>query len=75
MYMKHLPTGHMVEVMNLEALYDPFMEKITGRFHYGEEMQEPEPFEKSGLVFLSGEPLPTCWTDPHYRDHELRRSA
>ena len=30
-------------------------------------------YTKSSLVFLSGESLPRCWTDPHYRDEELTR--
>ena len=32
-----------------------------------------EKFNKADLVFLSGEELPRCWTDPHYRDSELTR--
>ena len=75
MYMKERSSGHLVEVMKLDDLYDPFMPKIMGRLHFGEEMQEPETFEKASLEFLSGEPLPACWTNPHYRDHELRKTA
>lgn len=75
MYMKERSSGHLVEVMKLDDLYDPFVQGVMGRFHFGEEMQEPETFEKSSLVFPSGEALPTCWTDPHYRDHELRKTA
>jgi len=30
-------------------------------------------YMKSSLIFLSGEELPRCWTDPHYRDDELTR--
>ena len=75
MYMKERSSGHLVEVMSLDDLYDPFNSTITGRFHFGEEMQEPETFEKTSLVFMSDEPLPACWTNPHYRDHELRKTA
>ncbi len=75
MYMKERSSGHLVEVMSLDELYDPFTNTIMGRFHFGEEMQEPETFEKTSLVFMSDEALPACWTNPHYRDHELRKTA
>ena len=75
MYMKQHSSGHLVEIMKLEDLYDPFNPTVMGRLHFGEEMQEPEVFEKTELVFLSNEPLPACWTNPHYRDHELRKTA
>jgi len=63
----------MVEVLTLDDLVDLFKDEVMGRYQYGEEVQEPEKFRKSDLVFLSGEPLPRCWTDPHYRDNELTR--
>lgn len=68
MYLKHESTGDLVEVLNIEKLFDPFAAEISGRFHAGEELQEPAPFRKADLVFPSGEPLPRCWTDPHYRE-------
>jgi hypothetical protein len=40
---------------------------VNGRFHAGEEMQDPAGFSKSELAFPSGEDLPRCWTDPAYR--------
>ena len=66
-------TGHMVEVLSVGDLVDLFKDEVVGRYQYGEEVQDPEKFKKSDLVFLSGEPLPRCWTDPHYRDDELIR--
>lgn len=75
MFMKDTKSGHLVEVLDIEQLHDPFALQITGRLHYGEEMQEPEQFEKAGLIFQSGEVLPKCWTDPHYRDDELRKTG
>ncbi|TNE83473.1 MAG: acetyltransferase [Gammaproteobacteria bacterium] len=71
MFLKEQSSNHLVEVMSLQGLIDPFQAHISVRFHYGEEAQEPESIEKSTLVFPSGEPLPRCWLDPHYRDHEL----
>ena len=29
--------------------------------------------QKENLCFLSGEPFPRCWTDPHYRDADVER--
>lgn len=63
----------MVEVMGIDDLFDLYKPDIVGRYHFGEEVQEPEAFSKSNLTFLSGEALPNCWTDPHYRDHEFKR--
>ncbi len=68
MYLKHKPSGDLVEVLDIRSLIDPFQPKIAGRFHAGEELQDPANFLKAELGFPSGEPLPLCWTDPHYRD-------
>jgi len=68
-------TGHLVEVLELKELFDPFMDGFTGRLSYGEDLPEPEKFTKSDIYFQSGEFLPKCWLDPHYRDEELHRSA
>jgi len=71
MYLKEKATNHLVEIISLQDLFDPFHSHISGRYHYGEEAQEPEPMAKEALVFPSGEPLPQCWIDSHYRDHEF----
>ncbi|MGA7800756.1 MAG: acetyltransferase [Gammaproteobacteria bacterium] len=68
MYLKHSPSGDLVEVLDLEALFDPFKTELAGRFHAGEELQEPASFGKATLVFPSGEVLPRCWMDAHYRN-------
>ena len=73
MFLNERTTGHMVEVLSLGDLFDLFKDEVVGRYQYGEEVQDPEKFKKSDLNFLSGEPLPQCWTDPHYRDDELIR--
>ena len=73
MFLKERDRGHMVEVMNLNDLFDLYRNEVIGRYQDGEEVQEPENFKKSNLIFLSGEELPRCWTDPHYRDDELKR--
>ena len=74
MFLKETKNGHLVEVLALKDLFDPFNESVVGRLNFGEEAQEPESFPKSSLAFLSGEALPRCWVDPHYRDDELKRA-
>ena len=51
-------SGDLVEVLDVEKLFDPFTTEVAGRLHAGEEMQEPAPFRKADLVFPSGESLP-----------------
>jgi hypothetical protein len=73
MLLKEKTSGHIVEVLDLHHLCDSARSAVRGRLHYGEEAQDPEPFDKQALCFLSGEDLPHCWTDRHYRDEELAR--
>ncbi len=67
MFLKTKSHGELVELLEVQNLYDPFKTEILGRFHAGEEMQDPEMFLKSELVFPSDEPLPQCWLDPDYK--------
>ena len=73
MYLKHQSSGNLVEVLGLKDLFDPCHDAIIGRFHAGEELQDPASFAKTELLFPSGEALPRCWVDSHYRDSDLRR--
>jgi hypothetical protein len=73
MLLKKRTTEHMVEVLNLVDLMNLNLDEVVGRYQEGEEQQDPETFKKAELVFLSGEELPRCWTDPHYRDSEIKR--
>ena len=68
MFLKDKQTGHLVEVLDLCALFDPLQSVVMGRIHAGEEMQDPIGFDKSDLIFPSGENLPRYWVDVHYRD-------
>lgn len=63
----------MVEVLSLVDLINLNRDEVIGRYQEGEEVQDPMLFKKTDLMFLSGEALPRCWTDPHYRDDELTR--
>lgn len=71
MFLKHLPSGDLVEILNQDALYDPTRASVSACFHAGEELQDPAMFKKAELSFPSGEPLPRCWVDLHYRDRAL----
>lgn len=73
MLLKEKSSGHMVDVLSMMDLINLNREEIVGRYQEGEDLQEPMKFSKDNLVFLSGEKLPRCWTDPHYRDDELER--
>jgi hypothetical protein len=43
---------------------------VLGSYQVGEELQDPQEFNKVDLIFLSGEELPKCWTDPKYRKRQ-----
>ncbi len=68
MYLKHQPSSDLVEILDLTSLFDPFRDEVVGRFHAGEELQDPAKFSKSELIFPSGESIPRCWTDGKYRE-------
>lgn len=67
MFMKVKENKDLVEVLSMKDLFDPFVKDVLGRYQHGEEMQEPEKFAKTNLMFPSNEALPRCWIDPHYR--------
>ena len=67
MFLKSKSHGELVEILEVQDLYDPFKQEILGRFHAGEEMQDPETFSKSELVFPSDEDLPQCWLNADYK--------
>jgi hypothetical protein len=73
MFLKDSSNGHLVEVLDPSTLFDPSETHFEGRYNWGEDLPEPEPFAKANVIFPSGEPLPRCWVDMHYRDDELRR--
>ena len=69
MFLKERKSSHLVEILDLEELFDLYATEVTGRYHWGEEIQEAAQFKKADLIFLSGEPLPRCWTDSNYRSN------
>jgi hypothetical protein len=75
MFLKQKDTGHLVEVLSIEDVYDPCQPNVIARSHAGQEMQDAETYPKDNLMFPSGEPLPLCWIDRHYHEHPLSMPA
>lgn len=69
MFLKQAATGELVEVVDLTDVINPFSSTIRARVHTGSSIRRPDTFLKTELSFPSGEPLPRCWTDGHYREH------
>jgi hypothetical protein len=67
MFLQNKQTGTLVEIRDVEALFDPTQSAVTAQGQAGQEEQDPEPFEKTQLIFPSGEDLPRCWIDANYR--------
>ena len=71
MFLKDKTNGDLVEILTLKELFDPCQGEVVGRYQQGEEVQDPEKLKKADLLFPSGEALPKCWIDPHYRGQIL----
>jgi len=67
MFLKNRNNSDIIEIIGDIDLTNLYHSKVMGRYQVGQEQQDLEEFSKSELVFLSGEELPRCWTDPHYR--------
>lgn len=58
--------GALVEIEDVEMLFNPNQQEVLGRIQSGEEEQEPASYKKVSLIFPSGENLPLCWMDVNY---------
>jgi len=67
MFLKNSQNGDLAEVMKIKELTDPNATAVTVRYQAGEEVGDNISADKAGLTFPSGEALPKCWLDPHYR--------
>ncbi|MES0372214.1 MAG: acetyltransferase [Mariprofundaceae bacterium] len=67
MFLREKTSGDLVEVIDVTELMDPNSEGVNVSHHAGEEKGDPVSALKSTLTFPSGEALPVCWLDPHYR--------
>jgi hypothetical protein len=72
MLLVHKPSGAIVEVLTLPELFNPGEASIVGCDQCGQEAQDPDSFLKSEMIFPSGEPLPLCWLDSHYRQKQAQ---
>ncbi len=68
MFLRDLTTNGLIEVLDLKSVFDPFITIVHGRTQIGEDTMDEVDCEKSSLVFPSGELLPKCWCDSHYRE-------
>ncbi len=68
MFLQNKSSATLIEIKDLETLFNPLKQEIEGRIQEGEEEQDPESFAKQDLTFASGENLPRCWIDPNYRN-------
>ena len=69
MFLKHVPTDDLVEVIDLTDVINPHSSTILARLHTDEVIRRAKNFPKTELAFPSGEPLPLCWLNSHYREH------
>jgi hypothetical protein len=67
MFLKDKQTGAVVEIQDVEVLFNPLKSTIPGKIQDGQEEQDSEEFSKQNLLFLSDEKLPRCWLDPDYQ--------
>ncbi|MBD2100779.1 acetyltransferase [Leptolyngbya sp. FACHB-261] len=68
MFLQHKESSELVEVVGVTELVNPAQSQVRAKSQSGQEEQDSASFEKSELVFPSGESLPRCWVDPHYKN-------
>ncbi|NRA54128.1 MAG: acetyltransferase [Gammaproteobacteria bacterium] len=67
MFLSEIKSGDLVEVFDTHDLSNPFKTALLVQFQCGEDLIDPEMIDKAKLCFPSGEALPNCWLDGHYR--------
>jgi len=67
MFLKDKQSNDLVEVLDPKEMFNPASSTMKVRYQAGEEVGEPTDVEKIRLEFPSGESLPKCWLDAHYR--------
>jgi hypothetical protein len=68
MFLQDKNSATLIEIQDLETLFNPLKNEIEGRIQEGQEEQDATWFAKQDLTFASGEDLPRCWIDPNYRN-------
>ena len=69
MYLKHVPSGDLIEIIDLPDVINPASPTIRARSYTNENIRRAENFLKTELAFPSGEALPLCWIDSRYNEH------
>ncbi|MGF1535821.1 MAG: acetyltransferase [Elainellaceae cyanobacterium] len=67
MFLKRKGEDDLVKISDVEALFNPATAQVTGQIQAGQNEQPSASFQKSDLMFPSGEALPQCWIDANYR--------
>lgn len=67
MLLQDKQSGSLVEIVDVEELFNPVHPNVKGRFQSGQNEQPSESIKKENLTFPSGENLPLCWIDEDYR--------
>jgi hypothetical protein len=75
MFLIHKPTKTLIEIQSIEQLFNPCQTEVTGIMHAGEELQDSDTYLKSEMIFPSGEVLPRCWLDLHYRETKSENTS
>ena len=74
MFLVNCKTHDVVEILDLRALFNCSQRYVEGCYHAGEELQDPQLFDKCELSFQSGECLPESWTNENFRYKQQQRS-
>ncbi|WP_413112173.1 acetyltransferase [Thaumasiovibrio sp. DFM-14] len=67
MFLKDTKNGDLFDVVDMTSLTNPFSRQVVVQPQAGEDLSDPVSMDKSELVFPSGEGLPECWRNGHYR--------
>ncbi len=67
MFLKQKDEDDLIKISEVDVLFDPTESHVKGQIQAGQNEQPPESFQKTGLIFPSGEALPQCWVDANYR--------
>ena len=68
MFLQIKDSRDLVKIVDIQELLDPTIKTVHAQEQEGQEEQETDNYQKVELVFPSGEKLPRCWLDAHYRE-------
>ena len=68
MFLQIKDSRDLVKIVDIQELLEPTIKTVHAQEQEGQEEQETDIYQKVELVFPSGEKLPRCWLDAHYRE-------